>query len=217
MVGLGLSAPCATFALDVEIVGSGPNVKPIRVNKVEVSAYPIATAADIVCGKDHHVVRFNLNAKHAGLPFSISAKKMTRIKIRWDHPDKVLFPFPEKRKTIVFPHSGGVSNIYLRAYEPIFGNVYVMDDNGSVIKTCPYSFLPAKRFRQSINVSMGESEIDSSNSLDNDESREVSVNYRISSKRVVPEGVYWSLSVGVSQSENVNNTNRVNSSFSYNW
>lgn len=204
------------FTLEVTVINPGPNVKPVNVTKVERS-YPMATAGDIFCGVSHHMVRFRLGANHAGLPFSITAKKMTRVRVRWDHPDKVYFPFAEKRKIIVFPHSGGLSRLYFRAHQPISGNVYVINDNDVVIKSCPYSFLPAKRVRQSVSFDVGKSEHVSSIDSDDSENRNVSINYRMSSKSAVPEGGYWSWGVGISQTENVSSTRRANGRFSYNW
>ncbi|RVU86355.1 hypothetical protein EOL70_02585 [Leucothrix sargassi] len=163
------------------------------------------------------MTRFQLNDKHAGLPFSLSAKKMTRIKIRWDHEEKVLFPFPDREKTIVFPHQGGVSRFYLRAYTPVSGNLYVLNDKNSVIKTCPYSFLPVKRYRQSISVDLNETEYDyDSDSVENIHNT-VSFNYRVSSKTAIPDGPTWSWSAGLSTSDSSVDSERVNSSFSYNW
>lgn len=196
-----------------KVLSSG--VKKTQAKKAE-PVYPLAAAGDVLCGKDHHMVRFRLNTNHAGMPFSITAKRMTRVKVRWDHPEKVMFPAPGKRKTIVFPHSGGLSNLYFRAHEPISGNVYIMNDNDVVIQTCPYSFLPAKRFRQSVSMNIGESENDSAIGT-NSESRTVSLRYRISPKQTVPEGGKWSWSVGISQTENTNESRRLNSSFSYSW
>ena len=122
--------PTIGFAMELIVDDLGPDSantqQGIRIKTVK-AVYPRATTADVMCGKTHHMIRFRLNGQHAGLPFSVTAKKMTRIKIRWDHPDKVLFPFPEKRKTIVFPHAGGESRVYFRAYEPISGNDYIME------------------------------------------------------------------------------------------
>lgn len=209
--------PAVGVAFEVTVVDPGPEAQQeITVRQVK-TVYPRATAEDVVCGKAHHMTRFRLNDKHAGLSFSIAAKKMTRIKVRWDHPDKVMFPQPEKKKTIIFPHAGGVSHLYFRAYQPVSGNVYIMNDHDVVIKACPYSFLPAKHYRQSINMSLNGVEYDRlDNTLDNN-SNNVSVNYRISSKNVVPDGGYWSLSVGVSQSEGSTNSRRINGSVSYSW
>lgn len=72
--------PGIGFALEVTIIDSGPNVKPLRTTKVE-RVYPLATAGDVFCGMEHHMVRFRLNANHAGLPFSLTAKRMTRVKV----------------------------------------------------------------------------------------------------------------------------------------
>lgn len=213
---LGCLISTTSSALEITVINPGPGIKPVQAKKVKTT-YPLATTGDIVCGKDHHMVRFRLNDKHAGLPFSITAKRMTRVKVRWDHPDKVLFPSAEKRKTIVFPHAGGLSNLYFRSYVPVSGNVYLINDKNVVVQTCPYSFLPAKHFRQSISVNMGGSEYDSLRASGDSESRSISLNYRISSKQVVPEGSYWSWGVGVSQTENAGDSSRVNSSFSYNW
>lgn len=208
-------------ALEITIIDPGPGTKQLIKAKKVKPVFPLATAADVMCGKSHHMARFRLNNKHVGMPFSVTAKKMTRIKIRWDHPDKVLFPFPEKNKTIVFPHAGGESRLYFRAYAPVSGNVYIMDDRDAVIKTCPYSFLPVKRFRQSINVNINETEYDrlydELNSALDDKNSNVSVNYRISSRNAIPDGATWSWSVGVSQSESSTDSRRANSSFSYNW
>lgn len=208
--------PSIGLTLEVTVVDPGPNVQTVKVTKVK-RTYPIATAGDILCGVKHHMVRFRMNANHAGLPFSITAKRMTRVRVRWDHPDKVYFPSAEKRKTIVFPHAGGLSRMYFRTHQPISGNVYVINDNGNVIKTCPYSFLPAKRVRQSVSVNVGKSEHESFLDSNDSENRNISIDYRMSSKRAVPEGGYWSWAVGVSQTENLSNTRRATGRFSYNW
>lgn len=215
-----IGMPTIGFAMELIVDDLGPDSantqQGIRVKTVK-AVYPRATTADVMCGKTHHMVRFRLNGQHAGLPFSVTAKKMTRIKIRWDHPDKVLFPFPEKRKTIVFPHAGGESRVYFRAYEPVSGNVYIMDDQDVVIKTCPYSFLPAKRYRQAINVNVNETEYDPLNDTLEYKNNNVSVNYRISTRTAVPDGATWSWSLGLSQSESSTDNRRINSNFSYNW
>lgn len=209
-----------SFAMEFTVDELGPDStdakQEIQIKVVDV-VYPRATPADVLCGKAHHMTRFRLNTQHAGLSFSVTAKKMTRIKIRWDHPDKVLFPFPEKRKTIVFPHAGGESRLYFRAYEPVSGNIYVMDEQDIVIKTCPYSFLPAKKYRQSINVNVNETEYDPlADELDY-KNNNVSVSYRIGARTAVPDGATWSWSVGLSQSESSTDSQRINSRFSFNW
>lgn len=206
-------SPSLGFALEITVTDSGPLANQnINLKKVE-PVYPRASASDVMCGKSHHMARFRINDTHAGLPFSITAKKMTRVKIRWDHMDKVLFAASEKKKTIVFPHAGGESRLYFRAYEPVSGNVYIMDDQNAVIKTCPYSFLPAKHYNQSINVNVNETEYEHQN----DKSNNISINYRISSRSAVPAGPAWSWSVGVSQSESSTGSQRVNSNLSYSW
>jgi len=141
-----LCIPSLGFAIEINFSDSGPDAKQGSSFKKEKPVYPRATAADVMCGKPHHMVRFRINNNYVGLPFSLIAKKMTLIKIRWDHPDQVLFPFADKKKTVVFPHAGGTSRLYFRAYKPVSGNIYIMDDQDVVIKTCPYSFLPLKRF-----------------------------------------------------------------------
>ena len=214
ILAIFLYTPRLTLAFEIILHDQGPEV--VRSKQVAI-IFPRATSEDVVCGKYHHMTRFQLNSKHAGLPFSISAKKMTRIKIRWDHPDKVLFPFAEREKTIVFPHAGGESRFYLRAYKPISGNLYIMDDKDVVIKTCPYSFLPVKRYRQSINVDLNETEYDYQNSTLENENNNLSINYRVSSKTSIPDGPTWSWSAGLSKSDSSVDSERVNSSFSFNW
>lgn len=181
------------------------------------SKYPIALSSDVMCGKDQHMTRFGLGQPHAGLPFAITSKKMTRIKIRWDHPKKVLFPFDESKKTIVFPHQGGVSRLYFRAYQPITGNVYIMNDKNQVIKTCPYRFLPAKKYQQSISVTMNDNRHNLTDGNQGNNSNNIAINYRISKKTVVPEGGRWSFNAGASQSESSTNSRGLNAGFSYSW
>jgi len=210
-----MGLPIAGSALELTFDDPEPSVEEnIQIKKVD-AVYPRATASDIVCGKLHHMARFRLNAKYAGLSVSLTAKKRTQVKIRWDHPDKVLFPFPEKKKMITFPYGGSESRLFFRSYVPVSGNIYIMDDQEQVIKACPYSFLPAKPYRQSINMNVNETEHDYVN--DTREDKNVSVTYRIGSKAIVPGGATWSWSVGVSQSESSTDSQRVNSSFSYNW
>lgn len=205
------------FAFEVIVHDTGPVVnKRLSIKKVE-PVYPLATSGDVMCGQSHHAVRFRLNDTHAGLSFSLTARKMTRVKISWDHPDQVFFPTDSKRKTIVFPHSGGVARLYFRSFKPISGNIYIMNDNDVVIRTCPYSFLPAKRYRQSIGVSVNGTQYERFDENLNDESKNVSIHYRISSKSEIPEGGYWSFGVGVSQSEASSESRQFNSNFSYNW
>lgn len=214
---IGVAFHPAGFALEIIVHDSGPSVKQgVSLKKVE-PVYPRATPEDVLCGKAHHMSRFRLNENHAGMPFSITARKMTRVTVRWDHEDKVLFPYAATRKTIVFPHAGGASQLYLRAYQPIVGNVYIMDDQGVVIRTCPYSFLPAKHYRQSVSVNVNETAYERINNSLSDKNNNVSINYRISSKSAVPEGEYWSFTAGFSQSESSRDSRRVNGSFSYNW
>lgn len=203
----------------LSLVVDEPSPSSSQTVEIEVmnKVYPRATQDSVICGKAHHMTRFRLNVKHAGLPMSLISKEMTRVKIRWDHPEKVLFPFPEERKIITFPQPGSESRLFFRAYEPISGNLYIMDEYDVVIRTCPYSFLPVKPYRQSISVNLSETEYDLvSDSLD-DQNGSVSVKYRISSRTAIPDGATWSWSVGVSQSDSSTDSQRVNSSFSYNW
>lgn len=205
----------ASFAFEVFVHDGGPSAKTkLRVVK---PVYPRATAADVMCGKLHHMARFRLNETYAGLPFSIIAKKMTRIKIRWDHPKQVLFPYKAKKKDIVFPHAGGVSRLYFRAYQPVSGNIYIMDDHDVVIKKCPYSFLPAKHYSQSVNFNVNETQYDRGNHLSDSTSNHYSVNYRISPKTVMPSGGNWSVSAGFSQSQSSTDSRQMRGSFSYSW
>lgn len=215
-----IGTPTLVFAMELTMDDPGPVNEGVKQNipvKIVETVYPRATTADVMCGKSHHMTRFRLNGKHAGLPFSVIAKKMTRIKLRWDHPDKVLFPFPEKKKTLVFPYAGSESRVYFRAYAPVSGNIYIMDDQGVVIRTCPYSFLPVKKYRQSINVNINETEYESLNDAMDDENNNMSINYRIGSRTAVPDGATWSWGLGLSQSESSRDSRRVNSNFSYNW
>lgn len=211
----GLFYSVNSFAIEVIAHNAGPTVNErSSIKKVE-PVYPIATANDVMCGKSHHMVRFRSNDTHAGLSFSLAAKKMTRVKIRWDHPDKVLFPNNADKKTIVFPHAGGVARLYFRAFHPVSGNLYVINDHGAVVKVCPYSFLPAKHYRQSIGLNLNDTQYQN-NDL-NTESNNVSINYSISSRNVVPGGGNWSFSLGLSQSESSADSRQVNSSLRYSW
>lgn len=207
----------AVCALELVLDEPSPDTPQGIEIKVVNKVYPRATQGSVICGKAHHMTRFRLNVEHAGLSVSLISKEMTRVKIRWDHPEKVLFPFPDEKKIITFPLPGSESRLFLRAYEPVSGNLYVMDEYDVVIKTCPYSFLPVKRYRQGISVSVSETEYDRDNDVLENQNGTVSVKYRISTRTAVPDGGTWSLSVGVSQSDSSTDSQRVHSSFSYNW
>ncbi len=189
--------------------------------KIEKSthSYPRALSEDVVCGKPWHVTRFSPNRAYASLSFSVLSKKMTQIKVSWDNPEFVVMPYADSKKTVVFPHAGGVANLYVNAYQPISGSFYIKDMQGNVLKECPYSFLPPKQYRQSLSFNVGESRFTANNNFSDNVSTSdsLSVNYQITPKPTIPEGVNWSFNAGVSQHTNESKSQNIYSSFTVNW
>lgn len=213
-----LSIHSSGVAFDITVHETGPTAKSKdSIKKVE-STYPIASPGDVECAKSYHTTRFHVDNTHAGILFSLIAKKRARVKIAWDNDDIILFPYPETRKKITFPYAGGVSRLFFRSPQPIAGRFYVLNDRDKIIQTCPYRFLPAKRFRQSINMNVNGTDYETlDDSLSSDDSNNISINYQVSTKNPIPDGGRWSFRFGLSQTENSRKSQRANGSLSYSW